>query len=58
MNGNKRKADSKPLLEIPVHWKMIKVKNHHCQRVNDGKSLRLGGQRGVTGVGFGVAPTP
>ena len=35
---------------------MIKVKNHHCQKVNDGKSLRLGGQWGVTGVVLGVAP--
>ena len=36
---------------------MTKVKNHHSQKADDGKSLRLAGQWGVIGVGFGVAPT-
>ena len=36
---------------------MTKVKNHHSQKADDGKSLRLAGQWGVIGVEFGVAPT-
>lgn len=51
----KRKVDSKQLLEISVHWKMIKVKNHHCRKVVE-KSWRLRGQRGVIGAGLGVVP--